>query len=495
MNIIFNFFLVWVLFWIYVNNFFGNYKLSIFILLFLVIFFLNFFIYIRKYLLILVFIILGFWIWIFISFLSLKEVFYKEKILSNFLDNKKYNVEFTIKDINKVDNKNIEYIAKINRIIDKKVDKKILSIIVIPNNFKLNIWDIIESKVKLYNFKNTKKFYYKNYMLSKNIFCKAYINDFSYIWKEKQYIFLEKIRDIRQKLIKTIHYLYPEKEAIFLAWILLWARENLPDKLKREFNNSWLTHFIAVSGFNITILIAFFSIFLKYFPAFIRFILMSLFIIIFVFLVWFSIPVIRAAIMWILAYFVFVSWRKASLFTLILLTAFFIVINSPLSLNYDVSLHLSFLAVLWIVYTQKFFEKVFDFLPEFLAIKEAFVLTLSALSFTLPVMIFDFWQVSIMAPLANISVTWTIPIAMLLWFVSIIVYFVYNPLSWIIAYFTWILLKWDIMSVEFFGNLKWALLKTDFWEYSNYLKLIYFLALIFIVIYFWNEKKEAKIEI
>jgi competence protein ComEC len=103
------------------------------------------------------------------------------------------------------------------------------------------------------------------------------------------------------------------------------------------------------------------------------------------------------------------------------------IILSPFSLNYDVSLHLSFLAVLGIIYTQKFFDNLFNFLPNFLEIKTAFVLTLSALVFTLPIMIFNFGQVSILAPFANIAVTWTIPIAMLFGFISILVHFV-SPL-------------------------------------------------------------------
>jgi len=41
------------------------------------------------------------------------------------------------------------------------------------------------------------------------------------------------------------------------------------------------------------------------------------------------------------------------------------------------------------------------------------VLTLAALSFALPIMIFQFGQVSLLAPFANIAVTWTIPLAML----------------------------------------------------------------------------------
>jgi len=63
---------------------------------------------------------------------------------------------------------------------------------------------------------------------------------------------------------------------------------------------------------------------------------------------------------------------------------------SPLILNYDVSFQLSFLAVLGIVYLSDFFKKVFKFMPEFLAIRESFVMTMSALIMTIPIMIFNF---------------------------------------------------------------------------------------------------------
>ncbi|MBT6779172.1 hypothetical protein HOA93_05460 [bacterium] len=64
-------------------------------------------------------------------------------------------------------------------------------------------------------------------------------------------------------------------------------------------------------------------------------------------------------------------------------------------------------------------------MPEFLEIQTAFTLTLSSLSFTLPIMIFNFGQVSILAPFANIAVAWTIALAMTFGFISIIVYFVH----------------------------------------------------------------------
>jgi hypothetical protein len=63
---------------------------------------------------------------------------------------------------------------------------------------------------------------------------------------------------------------------------------------------------------------------------------------------------------------------------------------NPLALSYDVSLHLSFLAVIGIMYTQELFQKLFSWVPNIFAIREALVLTLAALSFSLPIMIFQF---------------------------------------------------------------------------------------------------------
>jgi predicted membrane metal-binding protein len=51
----------------------------------------------------------------------------------------------------------------------------------------------------------------------------------------------------------------------------------------------------------------FFSLFLKYFPIWVRLLGITIFIVIFVLLVGFSIPVIRAAIMGLLAYYILLS--------------------------------------------------------------------------------------------------------------------------------------------------------------------------------------------
>ena len=488
-NIIFIYSSIFFILWIFINNltlniYYSSIALLIFVVLFLIYFFIS-----KKHINLLIFIIISFLLWVFISNNNLNIINQKEQILNNYYNNKNYNIILKIESLNKIEQNKKEYIWKLIQIWNKKINKNIWLIVKTYWNKNLEKWYIIETNTKLYKFKNFNWFSYKNYMLSKNIFFNINSYEYKILKKEKINIIKEKIINFRKKVLKVIYEIYPKEEAIFLWWILIWARESLSSDLKQDFNNSWLTHFIAVSWFNITILIIFISYLIQYFPTWLKSIIITVSIVLFTILVWDTAPVIRASLMWIIWYYILVSWRKWNLLSIILLTAIIMISISPLSINYDVSLHLSFLAVLWIIYSQKFFEKVFYFLPNFLEIKTAFTLTLSALSFTLPIMIFNFGQVSILAPFANIAVTWTIPIAMLIGFLSIFVYFVY-PLWWIIVwYLTWILLKWDIIVVHFFWNLDWSILKYNFWIYKTHIEITYFIILIFLIIYF--RKKEA----
>ena len=217
---------------------------------------------------------------------------------------------------------------------------------------------------------------------------------------------------------------------------------------------------------------------------------MSIIILLFVILVWPTPPVVRAWIMWFIGYLVLQNGRQWNILAIWLLTLVIMVSFNPFSINYDVSLHLSFLAVLWIIYTEKFFNNLFKFLPNIFEIRSAISITLSALVFTLPVMIFSFWQLSIISPISNLLISWSIPLAMLFWFLSVILYLVFAKLWIIIWFFAYLLLKWDITVVNTFWSMDFLVLKTNFWEYKWYYELIYLIAIAFIIIYFMANKKE-----
>lgn len=351
-------------------------------------------------------------------------------------------------------------------------------------NQKLEKWTIIKFEAKINRYEPFNYFEYEKYMLSKWIYFKVYPYSYEIVWQNKINVIIKSISNFRENILEKIKEIYTEEEGIFLAWILVWARENLPTSLSDNFNNSWLTHIIAVSGFNITILIVFFGYVFKFLPPYVRFIFISIVIIFFTILVWFNAPVVRASIMWIVWYFVLVSWRKWDTLAIIILTLLIMASFSPLSINYDISLHLSFLAVLWIIYIQPFFEKKLKFMPNIFEIRTAFSLTLSALTFTLPVMMMNFWQLSIIAPISNVLVSWTIPIIMSVWFLSVIFYLIFPVLWIIIGCFAWALLKWDILVVNTLWAFKYSVIKYDFWEYRWYLEVLYFMVLVFVIMRF-----------
>ncbi len=477
---------LFIVFWffflagVFVQNLLENSTLSFGVLSLVIILFLNFYFFRKLFLIKMVFAVIGFIIWIWIAHINTTEYIEKELKIKSYSQIKS-EITFEIKDTYKILNYTWEYIVELNS-INWKTLNDIYWIVSIPSNFTVEKGDIINVREFLNPIENfNESFNYKKFMFSKNIFFKIKAGSINRIDFNKPHILFEKISLIREELLQRIYLLYPEEEAIFLWGILLGARESLPQDLKDDFNASWLTHFIAVSGFNITILIVFFSFILKIFPIFIRVLAITIFIILFTLLVGDAAPVIRASIMWLLAYYIMVSWRSTHNLALLLFTACIMVWISPLILNYDVSFHLSFLAVIWIIYTQKFWKKIFYFLPETLAIKEAFVLTLSALVFALPIMIFNFWQLSILAPFANIAVTWTIPLAMLFGFISILLTDTIPFLWEAITYITWVLLAWDIKVVHFFGGLDWAVIKYDFWIWKYSLQILYFIIIVFII--------------
>ncbi|MDD2908111.1 MAG: ComEC/Rec2 family competence protein [Candidatus Gracilibacteria bacterium] len=473
---------------IFITNLDFGLTTSLLVLLFLVVLFLLLFIKTKIYIILSIFSIISFLLGIFISNLNLIQIKKNNDFINSFTD--KTTIETQIKKIDKITDKYTVYIGKLIKINNENIDENIFLEIYLNGNYKLENKTKISFESKIYRFEEFNGFDYEKYMLSKELYFKTYPYNYEKISEEKENIIIKEINDTRKKMLEIISTIYTRDEATFLGGILLGARESLPKELSTNFNNSGLTHIIAVSGFNITIIIIFFGYIVKSLPSILKTIIMSLLIVIFTILVGLGAAVIRAAIMGIIGYIVVNSGRKGDTLAIIILTLVIMVSFSPLSLNYDISLQLSFLAVLGIIYTEKYIEKIFHFLPNFFEIKTAFCLTISAMIFTLPIMLFNFGQVSIISPISNLLVIWTIPIIMSIGFMSILSYILNPFLGIIIGYFSLILLKWDLLIVNFFGSSKYSIIKYDFGLYKNYYEIIYFLVLIFIIIWFKKEKPQ-----
>lgn len=486
-NKVFIFFLFSFFFWIFVWNMLFELSLIVVFLSTILIFLVIFLCFIKKYHLFLL--IIGFWITFWLLYSGINNYFIGKKIsfIEHFYE-ENVSFQWEIKELYKKSSNYNSYVVKIYS-LNGMISPDIYAIMYYPKNYLLEPSQVItfQAKVmKIDNFSDT--FNYQKFLQSKNIYFQLFVNNVDIIEKKELWKWKQFIVDTRTNILEIVYNMYPKNEAVFLAWILIWAREDMGEELTQNFNNSWLTHLVAVSGFNITIIIIFLWFLLKVFPLFFRTFLICIVIIFFVLLVWDNVPVVRAGIMGLIGYFILVSGRKADSLTLLLFTAFIMILYNPWYLNYDSSFHLSFLAVLGLLYFQKFWEKIFFFLPSFFAIKESFVLTLSALTTTLPIMIFSFWQFTLFAPVTNMLVWWMIPFAMLFGFLSIVGQTFSSSIWFLFWFINYFFLKYVIEIANFFGSLEFAVYKIDFWIYGVYLQLLYFFMLIFLIVYFWQEK-------
>lgn len=486
-NKIFIFFVISFLFWIFIWNILFSFNLIIFFLSVIMMFLLLLLLVIEKH----HFFILFIWLWIFLgsfySWINNINIWQKESLIQKII-NKDLIINAEVLELYKKSKNNNSYILKVNSLNDLN-NYNVNFLLYYPKNYILEKWQIISLKTKITKIDNfSDNFNYEKFLQTKNVYFQVYDNNVDLKEKKELSKIENFIINIRQNLLKIVYNLYPKDEAVFLAWLLIWAREDMSENLQNSFNNSGLTHLVAVSWFNITIIIIFLWFLFWFFPLILRTILICLFVIFFVFVVWDNIPVIRAGIMWLIWYFILVSWRKSDSLSLLLFTAFLIVLYNPLYINYDISFHLSFLAVIGLLYFKDFWWNFFKFLPSFFAIKESFILTMSALTTTLPVMIFSFGQVSILAPISNMLVWWVIPFTMLFWFLSILWELISDKIWFIIWFINYFLLKYVILIADFIGNLDFSVIKIDFWFYWVYLEILYFMILIFWIIYFKQEK-------
>lgn len=266
--------------------------------------------------------------------------------------------------------------------------------------------------------------------------------------------------DLRKSIEDRIGLILPEPHGSLLAGLLTGSRRGLPDHLSDDFRTSGITHIIAVSGYNITIILTLLSSALFWLPVKRRFWPLVFMVSAFTVFVGAGAPVVRAAIMGILGLLALQAERVAIPRLTILWTAFFMLLWNPLQLWYDASFQLSFLAVLGITEFGPFLKKALKRVPETFAIRESLVATIAAQLGTLPVSILIFRQFSLVSPLTNILVAPLVPLGMILGTLSLLTSLLWLPLSLLPGYVTWAVLELIILIAKIgaavpFAALRW----------------------------------------
>lgn len=242
---------------------------------------------------------------------------------------------------------------------------------------------------------------------------------------------------IKQNFVAGLNTTLPKDAAAFMAGILIGSRSALPKTLQETLTALGLSHIVAVSGYNLTILVGFLQ---RRFARDWRWggLVGALWIILgFVIIAGGSASILRAGIMSALFLLANYYGKKLNLLVCMALVAVGMVALQPSSLLSDIGWQLSFLSLLGITLLSPKLSHILPSKPTFL--NDILSVTLAAQLATAGLVAYTFGQVSLVAPLSNLIIMPFIPLLMLLGFLSALVgillpniaYTLGRPVNWL----------------------------------------------------------------
>jgi competence protein ComEC len=306
----------------------------------------------------------------------------------------------------------------------------------------------------------------------------------AYLWKERVYYILQSqelslidrgktslkksLYNLKNKLVAGMYTQMPEREAGLLAGVLFGQEQGLSEDNEDLFRRVGLSHIIVLSGYNIALLIVVLNFIFQFLPINLRAVVLLLGIFIFSLLVGAGPTVIRAALMGVLMVLGKVFSLPYAAGRALLVAGFCMVFLHPQLLVFDLSFQFSFLASIGLLYLSPLIEKYFTFIPKFFALRESVVTSLSAQIAVTPLLLYSIGTFSVVAPLVNMFVLWTIPFIMIIGFfmaLGILYFKVAVPLflipsSFLLGFVFWVSELFDRLSFAqvFIPTFHWTIL-------------------------------------
>jgi competence protein ComEC len=370
------------------------------------------------------------------------------------------------------------------------------------------------------------KFDYQMYLAKDGIYRICNRAQITVVAKEKGDKFYSAVLAVKNKFEEKLSVIFPDPEGAYLKGLILGGSKRMTTNLSDAFQRTGTTHTVAVSGYNVTIVAAFLMeagiIIGLWRQQVFSFAVIG--IILFVLMTGAPSSAVRAGIMGGLVIWAMKEGRLANSENAILLAAGVMLAINPLLLRYDAGFQLSFLATLGIVYLSPLLENFF-WKPARIAtliarvgnravgypandviiklerqsvagggrapklIQETVILTMAATIFVLPVIMNSFEKLSLVSPIANFVILPAIPHIMGAGFAAGIIGFVFVPLGKLVGFIPYILLKLELLAVQWMANWPWASVEVKNFGWKHI--LFYYLILIIWMSYI--KEKDRKI--
>ncbi|KKQ51767.1 MAG: internalization-related competence protein ComEC/Rec2 protein [Parcubacteria group bacterium GW2011_GWD2_38_11] len=343
--------------------------------------------------------------------------------------------------------------------------------------------DVLEISCTLKPIENLDaSFDYKMYMAKEGVLyqCKGKTQK---IAENKGNWIYSKIISARKLFENKINKVIPHPYSALANGLLFGGGSGLSKEIQNDFSRTGMTHIVAVSGYNVTI-IAEYLIILGIFLGLWRkqaiwFAIIG--IALFVVMVGFPSSAVRAGVMSGILLWAMKNGRLASSENAIIFAGAVMLALNPLLLRWDVGFQLSFLATLGIVASASFWEKSFIKKHKALGISEIILLSLSAQIFVLPIIAYNFNIVSPISLLANIFILPIVPLSMLLVFLVCLFGFIFSPLSLVFSWLAFLLLYYEIKLIHILAQFPGASISVE--NVSPWYVVLYYIVLCFGVFY------------
>jgi competence protein ComEC len=268
------------------------------------------------------------------------------------------------------------------------------------------------------------------------------------------------IFDLKVVFRNTLQEHLSPRHSSVMVEMLLGDKDVMSDQLAENLNVTGLRHIIAISGAHIAILTMYLM------PLFIwlglwrqqAFYVTVGLIAFYVVLTGLQPSAVRSGIMggmFLLGQ--HVGRQNASLRALLFSATGMLLIN-PLLLLHDVGFQLSFLAVLGMIFLM---GPILSVLPQKLLFRQLLAMTFAAQIFTLPIVIWNFGQISAVSVITNLLVVPIMPVLMGLGFVLMIGGTLLSPLGFLFSFPVALLVQYIVWVVDFFAALPFAAVRTE----------------------------------
>lgn len=271
--------------------------------------------------------------------------------------------------------------------------------------------------------------------------------------------FFSYVHNAKDFFVTTIARYLPEPHASLLSGILFGNQNNFDNEIKQQFVATGVSHILAVSGYNITMIAnVLFSLSLALRLRRDRAIICTSFMIFcFAALVGGGASVVRAAFMGLTPYAAALFGRLTNPLYVLMIVATGMVVMNPFILLYDIGFGLSFAATAGIlVITPKLLARPHWLFDHALHLKELAAMTISATLATMPLIILHFETISLIFLPMNLFILPVIPFIMASGSVLLIAGMFLPAIASGIAYVPYVLISYVLYVVRGGASLAFA---------------------------------------